>query len=47
MQGTRFKASSLAPVVDVEVAETDTSFLTSETLDTGLHSAPACCSYNT
>ena len=47
MQGTRSRASSLAPVVDVEVAETDTSFLTSETLDTCLHSVPICCSYNT
>ena len=28
MQETRFRASSLAPVIDVEVAETDTSFLT-------------------
>ena len=47
MQGVRSRAFSLAPVVNVEVAETDTGFLTSETLDTCLHSAPICCSYNT
>ena len=34
MQGTRFRASSLAPVIDVEVAMTDTSFLTFKTLGT-------------
>ena len=28
MQGTYSKTSSLAPVIDVEVVETDTSFLT-------------------
>ena len=46
MQGTRSRASSLAPVTDVEIAETDTSFL-AKALDTHLYSAPACCSYNT
>ena len=47
MQGTRSRASFLAPVVDVEVAKIDTGFLPFEALDTSLHSALACCSYNT
>ena len=47
MQGTRSRASFLAPVVDVEVAETDTSFLTFEALDTCLQSVPFCYSCNT
>ena len=38
MQGTRSKASFLALIVDVEFAETDTSFLTSETFDIYLQS---------
>ena len=46
MQETRSRASSLAPVVDVEVAKTDTGFLTFDALDTCLHSALVCCSYN-
>ena len=41
------RASSLASVIDVEVAETDTSFLVSEVLDTGLRSASVIYSYNT
>ena len=41
------KVSSLAPIIDVEVVETDTSFLTSKVPDTGLRNSPVCCNYNT
>ena len=46
MPGTHSKSSSLTPVVDVEVAETDTSFLTFKALDTYLESVFFCYSYN-
>ena len=45
MQGTRSRAFSLVPVVDVEVVETDTSFLAA--LDTCLQSVSSCYSCNT
>ena len=46
MQRICSRAFFLAPIVDVEVAETDTSFLSSEALDTSLRSAPAYYSYS-
>ena len=45
MQETCSKASSLIPVIDVEVAETDTSFLAVP--DTYLKSVLSYCSCNT
>ena len=42
MHGTHSKAFFLAPVTDVEVAKTDTSFLA--TSDTCLNSVPSCYS---
>ena len=41
-----FKASSLAPVIDVEITKTNTSFLAFEVLDTNLHSVSVCYSWN-
>ena len=44
MHGMCSRASSLALVIDVEVAKTDTSFLTFETPDTCLYSISSYCS---
>ena len=43
MQGIRSRASSLAPVINVEVAETNTSFLTLVPFfeDTGWQNGPS------
>ena len=46
MHGTRSKASSLASVIDVKVAKTNTSFLTSETLGTCLSNISFCYGCN-
>ena len=40
MHKTYFRAFFLVPVIDVKVAKADTSFLTSNVLDTGLHNVP-------
>ena len=49
MQGTRSRASSLVPVIDVEVAKTDTSFLTpvSSFEGTSRQNGPSSCSEST
>ena len=47
MQRTRSRASFLAPAIDVEVVETNTSFLTSKALGTCSSNIPFCYSYST